>query len=181
MLQGSRTVTRITYCELGEALSSRSFSQGEHGSTTLCERQSESSGSMPFSSLNRVRLDRQMVARGAWQQWTELPEGARCEPRRHDFTYPSKPPRTFQAKRNSSVRRSASPCAARPRVLALLGTPRVISLGCGQLEDGVPHAEALSPANRNHKPHGLSSRTRAKGREPLAGSALASTPQIPPM
>ncbi len=84
-----------------------------HVSTTLCERQSENKGSMPFSSLNRVRLDRQMAMSDAWQRWTELPEGASLLLRFDGFTSLSNPPRSFDIEPGTLARRSESPSAER--------------------------------------------------------------------
>ncbi len=50
---------------------------------------------MPFSSLDRFRMDRQMASNGARQQWTGLPEGAPFWSRLGDFTHLSNPSRIF--------------------------------------------------------------------------------------
>ena len=143
-----------------------------------CERQSEIQGSMPFSSLNRILMDRQMTLNGAWQQWTGLPEGASLRFRLGAFTPRSNPYRYFDVDYPTLARRSASPCAERMR--AFCPTTKTTSpsrRGRGHLEDGVPHAEALSPASR------FSQTPRAERSEgiveetALVVSALATTPE----
>jgi len=102
---------------------------------------------MPFFSLNRIRMDRQMASNGAWQQWMGLPEGASFWSRFGNFTSPSNPFRFSNFETETLARRSASPCAGRLRALPRSWITRSTERGGGYLEDGVPHAEALSPAN----------------------------------
>ena len=160
---------------------SRGFSKEEHGSTTLCKRQSENPGSMPFSSLNRVQRDRQTAQGGACQQRIGLPEGAPRWLRQVNLTTLSETPRTFEAERNSSALAFASPCADRTRVLARPRRPCSHWQGSGQLEDGVPHAEALSPAIRHTYKHAPRKCSRDTAHAALADSALATTRKTSPM
>jgi len=132
---------------------------------------------MPFSSLNRIRMDRQMASSGAWQLWTGLPEGALLWSRLGDFTHLSNPSRTFDVDTRTLARRSASPCTERPRALPRQRKPRRYRLGCGHLEDGVPHAEALSPANRFSPIRRGLYPARSVEEPALAVSALATTLQ----
>ena len=151
------------------------------GLTTLCERQSENQGSMPFSSLDRFRTDRQMASNGAWQRWTGLPEGAPFWSRLNDFTDLSNPSRTFDVDILTLARRSASPCTERLRALPRQRSPRCYRRGRGYLEDGVPHAEALSPANRFSPIRRGACPTRSVDEPALVVSALATTQQASPM
>lgn len=130
---------------------------------------------MPFSSLNRIRMDRQMASNGAWQRWTELPEGASFVLRLDGFTYLSNPPRHFDIEPVTLARRSVSPSAGRPRALSRYRNLRSIKQVGGYLEDGVPHAEALSPAKRI-SPIKRSVFFARYVEETLAYSALATTP-----
>lgn len=149
-------------------------------SATQCERQSENLGSMPFSSLSRIRPDRLMTSNGAWQQWTGLPEGASSEFVPDTFTNLSNPSRYFTAELQTLARHSASPCAERSRALHRPRRPRSQGRGCGYFEDGVPHAEALSPFKR-FVPLRRSVRSpRSAARSALVVSALASTHQTSP-
>lgn len=107
---------------------------------------------MPFSSLNRILKGRQMAMNGAWQQWTGLPEGASLRFRFVAFTTLSTPSRYFDVDYPTLARRSASPCAERMRAFRpTTKTTSPLRRGRGHLEDGVPHAEALSPASRLSK------------------------------
>lgn len=148
--------------------------------TTLCERQSENQGSMPFFSLNRVRMDRQMASNGAWQQWIGLPEGASFWSWFGSFTSLSNPFRFSKSETETLARRSASPCAERLRALPRSWMTRSTERGGGYLEDGVPHAEALSPANR-FSPIARGSPLARCVEETMAVSALATTPQVSSM
>lgn len=130
---------------------------------------------MPFSSLNRIQTDRQMASNGAWQRWTGLPEGASFVSRLHDFTSLSNPPRPVDTEPGTLARRSVSPSAGRARALSRCRKIRSIERMGGYLEDGVPHAEALSPANRI-SPIQRSVLFARYVEETLAYSALASTP-----
>src|SRR5690606_24304706 len=105
---------------------------------------------MPISSLNRIRMDRQLATNGAWQHWTGLPEGALFGPWLHHLDDLANPSHTLAVARLSCAREPASPCAGLTRVLAQWRRPRVFSRAAGHLEDGVPHAEALSPTNAYH-------------------------------
>lgn len=148
--------------------------------TTLCERQSEIKGSMPFSSLDRFRTDRQMVSSGAWQRWTGLPEGASFLPRLRSFTSLSNPPRRFDIEPETLARRPVSPCAGRSRALCRHRGTRSVERVGGYLEDGVPHAEALSPA-KQFSPVKRSLPFARNVEKTLARSALATTPQASSM
>jgi hypothetical protein len=135
---------------------------------------------MPFSSLNRFRMDRQMTSNGARQQWIGLPEGASFWFRFGSFTFLSNPFRISDFEPQTLARRSASPCAESPRALSRYRNTRSPERVGGHLEDGVPHAEALSPANRfSSIKRGSSLAGFAK--ETLAVSALATTQQISSM
>src|SRR6187402_2400524 len=103
---------------------------------------------MPVSSLDRIRTDRQMALNDAWQRWTELPEGASFLPRLDSFTSLSNPPCHIDVELVKLARRSVSPSAERPRALSRYRKTRSSERVGGHLEDGVPHAEALSPAKR---------------------------------
>ena len=134
---------------------------------------------MPFSSLNRIQMDRQMASSGAWQQWTGLPEGASLWFRLDAFTPPSNPSRYFDVDYPTLARRSASPCAERMRAFRPTTKSPPSRRGCGHLEDGVPHAEALSPASR-FSPTSCEDRfARIVEEAALVVSALATTPEIP--
>ena len=148
--------------------------------TTLCERQSENKGSMPLSSLNRIQTDRQMASSGAWQRWIELPEGASLVLRPDGFTILSNPPRHLHVEPRTLARRPASPSAVRPRALSRHGNARSAGRVGGHLEDGVPHAEALSPAKRI-SPIQRALRVARYVEETLASSALATTPHASEM
>jgi hypothetical protein len=150
-----------------------------HVLTTLCERQSEK-GSMPFSSLNRLRMDRQMASNDAWQRGTGLPEGASFWFRLNGFTSLSNPPRRFDIEPETFSRRSERPSAERSRALSRYRGTRSFERVGGYLEDGVPHAEALSPANRI-SPIQRSVFFARYVEETLAYSALATTPQASSM
>jgi len=94
-------------------------------------------------------MDRQTTLNGAWQQWTGLPEGASLRFRLVAFTIPSTPSRYFDVDYPTLARRPASPCAERMRAFRpTTKTTPPLWRGRGHLEDGVPHAEALSPASR---------------------------------
>ena len=147
--------------------------------TTLCERQSEK-GSMPFSSLNRLRMDRQIASNGAWQRGTGLPEGASFWFRLNGFTSLSNPPRSFDIEPGTLARRPVSPCTGSPRALSLYRRTRSNERVGGHLEDGVPHAEALSPAIRI-SPIGRRLSFARYVEKALARSALATTPQVSSM
>jgi len=135
---------------------------------------------MPFSSLNRVQLDRQMTSNGAWRQWIGLPEGASFWSRFLSFTTLSNPSRCFHIEPETLARRSASPCAESPRALSRYRRTRSSERVGGYLEDGVPHAEALSPAKRfSPIQRGLPLARYVE--ETLADSALATTPQASSM
>lgn len=151
-----------------------------HASTTLCERQSENQGSMPLSSLNPVLADRQLATSGARQRWTGLPEGASLLLTFGGFTSLSNPPRVFDIEPGALARRPVSPCAGRPRALSRRQRTRSRRASCGYLEDGVPHAEALSPAN-NFSPIQRSVPFARYVEQTLAHSALATTPQASSM
>ena len=103
---------------------------------------------MPSTSLNQDQMAWQLALKSARQLWIGLPEGALFKPRLNILTCPSKPTRIFASHFVSSSRTSASPCAGTLRDLARRRRPRIIFRVRGQLEDGVPHARALSPANR---------------------------------
>lgn len=141
----------------------------------MCERQSENQGSMPFSSLNRPEMDRQVTLSDAWQQWIGLPEGALLWCRPGGFTSPSNPSRYFDVDYPTLARRPASPCAERMRAFRPTTKTSPLRRGCGHLEDGVPHAEALSPANTRYATNAQSSSQLGRSELPLADTALASS------
>jgi hypothetical protein len=136
---------------------------------------------MPFSSLNRIRMDRQTASSGARQQWTGLPEGASLWSRLGGFTHLSNPSRFFAVETETLARRPASPCTGRSRALHRLRRSRRYRRDGGYLEDGVPHAEALSPANRLSPIRRGARPARSVEEFALAVSALATTPQISSM
>lgn len=147
----------------------------------LCERQSETQGSMPFSSLDRPLMDRQQTLNGAWQQWIGLPEGASFWSRLNSSMDLSKPSRTFFTANVSSVPTSASPCAGDLCGLTLWNNPCLTSQGeCGQLEDGVLHADALSPANLQSTTRRHERGASAQAQFTLVIPSLATTPQTSP-
>ena len=76
MLLLPRSVTRIAYHHRCKSLQRAAFPQKLRSSTTWCERQRTSGGSMPTSSLNRFLSDRQTASNGARQRRIGLPEGA---------------------------------------------------------------------------------------------------------
>ena len=139
-------------------------------------------GRMPFSSLNLVRLNLQMATSNAWQRWIGLPEGAPFRPRSGKLTSLSDPLPQSQIVCTSFVP------GQRARVLAerthsatfrKSGFRRPVS---GQLEDGVPHAEALSPFNPICAFNMSSERARpGTGASLVISSPLAATSQVPPM
>lgn len=116
-----------------------------------------------------------MASSGAWQRWTGLPEGALLWSRLYGFTSLSNPPRLFDVEPGTLARRSASPSAVRVRALSRYRKIRSTERVGGHLEDGVPHAEALSPANRI-SPIQRSMFFARYVEETLAYSALATTP-----
>ena len=136
---------------------------------------------MPFSSLDRFRMDRQMASNGARQRWTGLPEGVPFRSRLGEFTHLSNPSRTFDVDNLTLAHRSASPCTERLRALPRQRSPRFDRRGRGHLEDGVPHAEALSPANRISPIRRGACPTWYVEEPALVDSALATTPQASPM
>lgn len=144
MLLMSRIVKRITYSRRREALCVRH--PGMLNSTTLCERRSENQGSMPLSSLNRSKPDRQMVWNAAWQRWIGLPEGASFRPRLNHFTNLSHPSRISTVVNLTSARAPVSPCTGASRAFMRQGTNWPAGQLCGLAEDGVSHADALLPA-----------------------------------
>ena len=77
-----------------------------------------------------------------------MPEGALSKPRLNILTYLSEPFRTFDQVTAVLARVQASPRARTPRLMQRRRRSRPLRRVCGQLEDGVPHARALSPANR---------------------------------
>lgn len=134
---------------------------------------------MPFFSLNRIRMDRQMASNGAWQQWIGLPEGASFWFRFGNFTSLSNPFRFSNFDTETLARRPASPCAGSLRALPRHWMTRSTERGGGYLEDGVPHAEALSPAT--FSPIKRGSFLVRFVEETLAVSALATTQQVSSM
>lgn len=176
MLLISRIALRIAYLDDVK----RCGAEHASASTTLCERRSENQGSMPFSSLNRFRTDRQMALSGAWQRWTELPEGASLWLRLHGFTSLSNPPRYFDIGSETLARRPVSPSAGRSRALSRYRRTRSTERVGGHLEDGVPHAEALSPTNRVSPIKRCLPFARYVEKT-LVDSALATTPQASSM
>ncbi|AGK57364.1 hypothetical protein HYPDE_28423 [Hyphomicrobium denitrificans 1NES1] len=136
---------------------------------------------MPFSSLNRILMDRQITLNGAWQRWTGLPEGASLWFRLGAFTAPSNPYRYFDVDYPTLARRSASPCAERMRAFRPTTKSPPSRRGCGHLEDGVPHAEALSPASRFSPTPREDCSARIVEEAALVVSALATTPETPSM
>jgi hypothetical protein len=135
---------------------------------------------MPLSSLDRILTDRQMASSDAWQRWTGLPEGASLLLTFGDFTSLSNPPRPFDIELGTLARRPVSPCAGRPRALSRCRSTRSLERVCGYLEDGVPHAEALSPANDVSPIQRRVSFARYVEKT-LARSALATTPKASSM
>jgi hypothetical protein len=137
---------------------------------------------MPFSSLNQVRMDLQTATSGAWQRWIGLPEGALFRPRSGELTILSNPLPQTQSVRNSFVPGQRARVLADPTHFATVGKSGLRRPVCGQLEDGVPHAEALFPFNSIYA-FGKSS-DRAKpgtGASLVISSALAATSQVSPM
>jgi hypothetical protein len=135
---------------------------------------------MPFSSLNRIQSDRQMASSGAWQQRTGLPEGASLWFRLGAFTSPSNLSRYFDVDYPTLACRPASPCAERVRAFRpTTKTTLPMRRGRGHLEDGVPHAEALSPASRLSQTPREDRSARTVEETALVVSALATTPEIP--
>jgi hypothetical protein len=134
---------------------------------------------MPSSSLDWVQLDQQMVFDSAWQRRIGLPEGALSKPRLNNLTYLSEPFRTFVHHRFISA------CASEPKGWRIAhgraaAKTRHFWRACGLLEDGVPHARALSPANIcDTTSHQRPSR-RAKPEFTLVVSSLATTHEASP-
>ena len=162
MLLMSRNVTRITYTPAGEAVVERWNSKSFLRSTTLCERQSRLLGSMPFTSLNRVRTGRQLAPTGAWQHRIGLPEGALMGLRLNILTDLSNPDPHFDIRLQLSTHQPASPCAGE-RALSKNGSenPRII---CGARHYGswsASYADALSPANQSQGSNTINAFARA--------------------
>ena len=101
----------------------------------------------PLSPLNRVLMDRPLTSNSAWQRWIGLPEGALFKFWNAYLISLPEPFRTFVILIVSSSRAPASPCAGSPRELARRRRACAFPQVNGQLEDGVPHERALSPAN----------------------------------
>ena len=138
---------------------------------------------MPLSPLNRIRMDRQIAKRGTRQHRIALPQGVPGQLRLKlliclsNLTRISIPVRYVRP-----VLQRARVLAAR-RVLDLIDDPRYFHLaGRGDAEDGVPHAEALSPAHFHDCNWRIWLARAAQIYTPLVvSSALAATPKISPM
>jgi hypothetical protein len=128
---------------------------------------------MPSTSLNWARSGQQLTLDGAWQRWIGLPEGAQFRSRLNIPTSLSETFRSFVSHFVSPSRTPASPCAGSSRDLAERRSPRNSWRACGQLEDGVPHARALSPANMQCQFNAQGSRPRSQTEFPLVVSSLA--------
>mgnify|MGYP007125639612 CR=1 FL=1 len=139
-------------------------------------------GFMPTSSLNRIRMDRQMAMSNAWQQWIGLPEGALLRSR-HRMPHVS-----VQSFPHFDID-PICPCERRrarvPELHARAGSSR--STGpwwpdCGHSEDGVPHAEDLVSTTKFLDDQTRRARASHAERSSLeVSSVLATTPQTPPM
>ena len=136
---------------------------------------------MPTSSLNQSECGWQMTSSGAWQQWIGLPEGASLKFRLDNLADPSNLFRTIKTEPFSSMFAPASPRAGSEHVLARSRSASVTALACGHLEDGVPHAEALSPANTPPPIIGPYWAMRTNAQCTVVVFALATTPQISSM
>ena len=137
---------------------------------------------MPFSSLDQVRSNLPTATSNAWQRRIGLPEGALLQPRPGDLTtlFDHLP-------QSQSVRTSFVP-GQRARVLAdsshsaTVRKAGLIRPVCGHLEDGVPHAEALSPFIPIHAFIKTSNRARpGRGTSLVISSALATASQVSPV
>ena len=124
---------------------------------------------------------------GRWLRTARGSDGQGCPRERRsgpgstNFTDLSNPSRTFDVDILTLARRSASPCTERLRALPRQRSPRCYRRGRGYLEDGVPHAEALSPANRFSPIRRGACPTRSVEEPALVVSALATTQQASPM
>ena len=137
---------------------------------------------MPLSPLNQIRMDRQIAKLDTRQHWIALPQGVSGKLRLKHLTCLS------NLSRISIPDRLVRPLLQRARVLAsrrvldLIDDPRFSPAGRGDAEDGVPHAEALSPANIHDGNERMWLARAAKIHTPLVvSSALATTPKISPM
>jgi len=122
-----------------------------------------------------------MTLSGARQQWTGLPEGALLWFRLGGLMTQSDLSRHFDVDNQTLARRLASPCAERSRAFTRPRRPRPLGRGRGYLEDGVPHAEALSPASRLSQTQREISFAEFVEESALVVSALATTPEAPSM
>ena len=136
---------------------------------------------MPLSHLNRVLMDRPLTSDSAWQRWIGLPQGALFGFRFADLICLPKPFRTFVDTLVSSSRAPESPCAGNSHALTRQRRACTFSQVNGQLEDGVPHARALSPANMQSNCNANPGIDRYLKEPALVVTALAATPQTPPM
>jgi hypothetical protein len=132
---------------------------------------------MPSTSLNWARSGQQLTLNGAWQRWIGLPEGAQFRSRLNNPTSLSETFRSFVLSYVRQSRTPASPCAGSSRDLAEQRSTCFSFGSCGQLEDGVPHARALSPANIQHQACSKGSRPRQQTEFTLAISSLATPSQ----
>ena len=134
-----------------------------------------------LSSLNRVLMDRLMAWNSAWQRRIGLPMGALFRFRLGNLMRLSeKPFRSFVDLIVSSSRAPEIPFAGNSRVLARRRRPCLLWQACGQFEDGVPHAEALSPFKPRTSINAHNGSERYK-EFALVVSALATTPQTSSM
>ena len=137
---------------------------------------------MPFSSLNLVRLNLQMATSNAWQRWIGLPEGALLQSRPGDLTSLANPFPQFRSARTSFVPGQRARVLADPTHFAAVRKSGLRRPVCGQLEDGVPHAEALFPFNSIYAFGKFSDRAKpGTGASLVISSPLAATSQVPPM
>ena len=137
---------------------------------------------MPFSSLDQVRLDLPTATSSAWQRWIGLPEGALLRSRPGDLTSLANPFPHFHSARASFVPGQRARVLADRTHSAAVRKPGLRRPVCGQLEDGVPHAEALSPFNLNYAFDKSSDRARSgTGASLVISSPLAATSQVPPV
>ena len=139
-------------------------------------------GLMPLSPLNQIRMDRQIAKLDTRQHWIALPQGVSGKLRLKHLTCLS------NLSRISIPDRLVRPLLQRARVLAsrrvldLIDDPRFSPAGRGDAEDGVPHAEALSPANTDTFSQRIKIAPASCVYSALAvSSALATTPKISPM
>lgn len=182
MLLILQIVTRIAYHRSCEALKFSRFRKELKGTTTLCGRQSESQGSYALFYSESGSIE---PADGYKRRVAATDRAARGSAVSAQAWRTHAPVRSPSA---NSIRAHIVRAGQRARVLADLthfatvGKSGLRRPVCGHLEDGVPHAEALSPFNPIHAFDQSSERARpGTGASLVVSSPLAATYQISPV